>query len=85
MAFWLRVYIVSQICLAEIRKLLLIRAAAAEPEYAEELRSTVEGQLETSARAVQALCLGIDRYLRRSDIAAGLEELSLRRKAKVRR
>ena len=84
-AFWLRVYIVSQVCLAEIRKLRLIRAAAAEPEYAKDLHDAVQQQLAASAEAVQALCLGIDRYLRRSDIAAGLEELSLRRKAKVRR
>ena len=84
-AFWLRVYIVSHVCLAEIRKLRLIRAAAAEPEYARDLNDSLHEQLTVSADAVQSLCVGIDRYLRRSDIAAGLEELSIRRKSKVRR
>ena len=84
-AFWLRVYLVSHICLAEIRKLRLIRAAAAEPEYARDLHESLQKQLAVSANAVQSLCLGIDRYLQRSDIAVGLEELSIRRKAKVRR
>lgn len=84
-AFWLRVYLVSQVSLGEIRKLRLIRAAATEPEYARDLNDSLQQQLSDSADAVQSLCLGIDRYLRRSDIAAGLEELSIRRKAKVRR
>lgn len=84
-AFWLRVYLVSHVCLAEIRKLRLIRAAAVEPEYARDLHESLQEQLAVSANAVQSLCLGIDRYLRRSDIAVGLEELSIRRKAKVRR
>ena len=84
-AFWLRVYLVGHVCLAEIRKLRLIRAAVAEPEYARDLQASLQGQLADSANAVQSLCLGIDQYLRRSDIAAGLEELSIRRKAKVRR
>ena len=84
-AFWLRVYIVSQVSLGETRKLLLVRAAAAEPEYARGIKGSLEQQLASSADAVQLLCHEIDRYLRRSDIAAGLEELSLRRKAKVRR
>jgi hypothetical protein len=84
-AFWLRVYIVSHVTLGEIRKLRLLRAAAAEPDYARELNETLQHQLHASAEAVQSLCQDIDRYLRRSDIAEGLEELSLRRKAKVRR
>jgi hypothetical protein len=84
-AFWLRVYIVSQVSLGEIRKLRLIRAAAAEPEYARDLNDSLQQQLSDSADAVQSLCHDIDRYLRRSDIAVGLEELSIRRKAKVRR
>jgi hypothetical protein len=84
-AFWLRVYIVSHVSLGEIRKLLLIRAAAAEPEYARDLHDSVQQQLADSAVALQSLCQDIDRYLRRSDIAAGLEELSILRKAKVRR
>lgn len=84
-ALWLRVYILSHVTLAEIRKLRLIRAASAEPEYAKELHETLQRQLHDSAEAVQALCHDVDRYLRRSDIAAGLEELSLRRKARVRR
>lgn len=84
-AFWLRVYIVSHVTLGEIRKLRLTRAAAAEPEYARDLNETLQEQLRASAEDVQSLCLGIDRYLRRSDIAAGLEELSIVRKAKVRR
>jgi hypothetical protein len=84
-AFWLRVYIVSHVTLGEIRKLRLLRAAAAEPEYARELNEALQNQLHASAEAVQSLCRDIDRYLRRSDIAEGLEELSFRRKAKVRR
>jgi hypothetical protein len=84
-AFWLRVYIVSHVTLGEIRKLRLLRAAAAEPEYARELNEALQHQLHASADAVQSLCQDIDRYLRRSDIAEGLEELSFRRKAKVRR
>lgn len=84
-AFWLRVYIVSHVSLAEIRKLRLLRAAAEEPDYARELSDALQQQLHTSAEAVQSLCSDIDRYLRRSDIASGFEELSLRRKAKVRR
>lgn len=84
-AFWLRVYVVSHVTLGEIRKLRLLRAAAAEPEYARELNKALQHQLHASAEAVQSLCQDIDRYLRRSDIAEGLEELSLRRKAKVRR
>jgi hypothetical protein len=84
-AFWLRVYIVSHVTLGEIRKLRLLRAAAAEPEYARELNEALQDQLHASAEAVQSLCNDIDRYLRRSDIAEGLEELSFRRKAKVRR
>lgn len=84
-AFWLRVYIVSQVTLGEIRKLRLIRAAAIEPEYAEDLNEALQQQFHESAAAVQSLCHDMDRYLRRSDIAAGLEELSILRKAKVRR
>lgn len=84
-AFWLRVFIVSQVSLGEIRKLRLIRAAAAEPEYARDLNEALQQQLSDSADAVQSLCRDVDRYLRRSDIAVGLEELSIRRKAKVRR
>ena len=84
-AFWLRVYIVSQVSLGEIRKLRLIRAAATEPEYARDLNDSLQHQLSESADAVQSLCHDIDRYLRRSDIAVGLEEVSIRRKAKVRR
>ncbi len=84
-AFWLRVYIVGQVSLGEIRKLRLIRAAAAEPEYARDLNDSLQQQLSDSVDAVQSLCNDIDRYLRRSDIAVGLEELSIRRKAKVRR
>jgi hypothetical protein len=84
-AFWLRVYIVSHVTLGEIRKLRLLRAAAAEPEYARELNTALQNQLHASAEDVQSLCRDIDRYLRRSDIAEGLEELSFRRKAKVRR
>jgi len=83
-AFWLRVYIVSHASLGEIRKLRLIRAAAAEPDYARDLHDSLQQQLASSADAVQSLCNDIDRYLRRSDIAVGLEELSIRRKAKVR-
>ena len=84
-AFWLRVYIVSQVSLGEMRKLRLIRAAAAEPEYARDLNDSLQHQLSDSADAVHSLCDNIDRYLRRSDIAVGLEELSIRCKAKVRR
>lgn len=84
-AFWLRVYIVSHVGLGEIRKLLLMRAAAAEPEYARDLHTALQEQFADSAKALQSLCHDIDRYLRRSDIANGLEELSIRRKAKVRR
>jgi hypothetical protein len=84
-AFWLRVYVVSHVSLGEIRKLLLIRASASEPEYARDLHSSVQEQLSDSATALQSLCHDIDRYLRRSDIAVGLEELSILRKAKVRR
>jgi hypothetical protein len=84
-AFWLRVYIVSHVSLGEIRKLLLARAAAAEPEYARDLHDALQQQLRDSAAAVQSLCHDMDRYLRRSDIAAGLEELSILRKVKVRR
>lgn len=84
-AFWMRVYVVSHVVLGEVRKLRLFRAAAAEPEYAKELNATIQKQLADSAGALTTLCLDIDRYLRRSDIAAGLEELSFVRKAKVRR
>lgn len=84
-AFWLRVYLVSHVTLGEIRKLRLLRAAVAEPDYARELSEALQHQLHASAEAVQSLCHDIDRYLRRSDIAAGLEELSFRRKSKVRR
>ena len=84
-AFWLRVYVACHVSLGEIRKLRLLRAAAAEPEYARELNETLQHQLRASAVAIQTLCQDVDRYLRRSDIAEGLEELSIRRKAKVRR
>lgn len=69
-AFWLRVYIVSHVTLGEIRKLRLLRAATAEPEYARDLNEALQDQLRDSAGAIQSLCQDIDRYLRRRVPAA---------------
>jgi hypothetical protein len=51
-AFWLRVYIVSHVTLGEIRKLRLLRAAAAEPKYARELNEALAAPAPPSAEAV---------------------------------
>lgn len=84
-AFWIRLYIVANLTLGQARLLRLRRATTAELDWAPELRERVVQQLEGNARGLVALCTGIDTYLRRHDIARGVEELSMRRKHRVRR
>ncbi len=85
-AFWIRIYIVSQITLARARCLRLSRAAAVEaPEWAQQLQHDVTRQLDSMADEVVALARNLDRYLRDHDIASGIEELALQRKRRVRR
>lgn len=84
-AYWLKVFVLTEVVLAETRKLLLFRAASAEPAYAKSLAEKIEGQIAETTEALTGLCLDIDAYLRQHDIADGFEELSLLRKAKVRK
>ncbi len=86
LAFWLRVFVQSRLSLARARTLRLYRAAIAEPdEWARRLTSQVEADLAVIGSELVALTLELDAYLRRTDIASGLEQLSWRKKAEVRR
>lgn len=83
--FWLRVYIVAQVTLARARWLRLSRAAIVEsPEWASQLQREVTQQLDATANEIVGLAADLDRYLRDHDIASGFEELSLKRKRRVR-
>lgn len=83
--FWLRVYMASQVTLARARWLRLSRAAIAEsPEWASQLQRDVSQQLDATASEIVGLAVDLDRYLRNHDIASGFEELSFKRKHRVR-
>lgn len=83
--FWLRIYIVSNLTLARARWMRLSRAAAVEdPAWVRQLQGDVVAQLDAMGLEIVSLGSRLDQYLRNHDIASGWEELSLRRKRRVR-
>lgn len=84
-AFWVRVYLASQLSLARVRWLRLTRAAVEDPGWAQTLQGEVTTQLDQVARGALGLAADLDAYLRRHDIARGFEELSFTKKFRVRR
>jgi hypothetical protein len=83
-AFWLRVYIAAEVALAHSTWLLLARSATAEPEWAQQLKSQADAQLQAAAADIAGLMENLDAYLRDPDIASGWQELSFKRKREVR-
>jgi hypothetical protein len=83
-AFWVRAYVASQIALANARVLRLVRASASASEsWVGQLHQSVREELSPDQRRAGHLTSDLDAYLRRSDIACGLEELLIVRKGKV--
>jgi hypothetical protein len=85
-AFWVRAYVASQMALANARVLRLVRASTSAPEgWVKQLQGTIRAEVGGIGGDLAELTTDLDAYLRRSDIARGLEELSLARKRRVRR
>jgi hypothetical protein len=85
-AFWVRAYVASQMALANARVLRLVRASTSASEsWVGQLHQSVREELSTISRELVSLTGDLDAYLRRSDIARGLEELSVVRKRRVNR
>jgi hypothetical protein len=85
-AFWVRAYVTSQLALASAQVLRLFRATTSEPEqWVEQLHRTVRSEIGEITYELTSLTTDLDAYLRRADIARGIEELSVARKRKVRR
>jgi hypothetical protein len=85
-AFWVRAYVASQMALANARVLRLVRASTSASEsWVGQLHESVREELSAIGGELVSLTSDLDAYLRRSDIARGLEELSILRKRKVDR
>jgi hypothetical protein len=85
-AFWVRAYVASQMALANARVLRLVRASTSASESrVGQLHQSVREELSAISGELVTLTSDLDAYLRRSDIARGLEELSIVRKRKVDR
>lgn len=84
-AFWVRAAVASDAILVQLLTLKMERAAVAEEvSWAQELQAKARREIIEVGHGVHALHAGLDRYLRRNDIARGFEELSVRRKREVR-
>jgi hypothetical protein len=85
-AFWVRAYVASQMALANARVLRLVRASTSASEsWVGQLHESVREELSAIGGELVSLTSDLDAYLRRSDFARGLEELSILRKRKVDR
>jgi hypothetical protein len=85
-AFWVRAYVASQMALANARVLRPVRASTSASEsWVGQLQKSVREELSAIGGELVSLTSDLDAYLRRSDIARGLEELSILRKRKVDR
>jgi hypothetical protein len=85
-AFWVRAYVASQMALANARVLRLVRASTSASEsWVGQLHQSVREELSAISGELVTLTSDLDAYLRRSDVARGLEELSVVRKRKVDR
>jgi hypothetical protein len=77
--------VASQMALASARVRRLVRASTSASESWVGLHESFREELSAISGELVSLISGVDDYLRRSDTARGLEELSILRKRKVDR